>query len=89
MMTWFPPLYLDGFGLFYKVLGVSNMGVGTTYQSRRMFAILLATLYVIKPLLDTMGLSGVPVCRFGVSHRIWGRGTSWVQFFVSILGDLS
>ena len=65
-----PPLYLDGFGLFYKVLGVSDMVGGTPTRGLRMFATSLATLYVIEPIQDTMGLRGCLFCGFWVSHRI-------------------
>ena len=54
-----------------------------------MFAILLATLYMIEPLLDTMGLRGCLFCGFGVSYRIWGWMHKWGKVFVSVLGDLS
>ena len=53
-----PPLYLDGFGLFYKVLGVSDMVGEAPTIVWRMFAISLATPYIIAPLLVTMGLRG-------------------------------
>ena len=81
MMTWFPLLNLDGCGLFYKVLGVSDMVRGSTYQIQRMFTISLATSYMIEPLLDTMGLRGCLFCGFWVSHGIWGWMYKWGKVF--------
>ena len=54
-----------------------------------MFAISLATPYIIEPLLDTMGIRGCLLCGFWVSHIILSGSRSGVRFFVSVLGDLS
>ena len=53
------PMYLDGFGLLYKVLGVSGMRGEIPTRGQRMFAISLAPLYIIEPLLDTIGHRGL------------------------------
>ena len=44
----------------------------------------LATPYVMDPLLDTMGLRGVPVL-FWVGHKIW-VGLHWWGIVVCIFG---
>ena len=36
-----------------------------------------------------MGLMGCLFCGLWVSHRIWGGGTSGVEFFVSVLVVMS
>ena len=43
------------------MLCISDMVGKPAIRGQRMFAISVATSYVIEPLLDTMGLRGVPV----------------------------
>ena len=55
----------------------------------------LATPYVMDPLLDTMGLRGVPphCCLlnvvFWVGHKIWGDSTGGVKLFIFLGGEAS
>ena len=49
----------------------------------------LATPYVMDPLLDKMGLRGVPVLCILGSHRIWGDCTGRIQLFVFLGAEAS
>ena len=49
----------------------------------------LATPYVMDPLLETMGLRGVPVLWIWGGHRIWEELHWWVELFVFMGGEAS